>query len=89
MLLQGGVLIEVGAGGGGDQGAGVALGLPLFPGRLDHVPNETRCGFELLYWEAPLAYVVRCRGPRRAQLSNKLFLGGFNRENVHGSQRRS
>ena len=51
------------------------------------VPNETRCGYELLYLEAPLAYVVRRRGPRRAHLSNKLFLGGFNRENVHGSQK--
>ena len=51
VLLQGGVLIEVGAGGGGDQGAGVALGLPLFPGRLDHVPNKARSGYELLYLE--------------------------------------
>ena len=55
MLLQGGVLIEVGAGGGGDQGAGVALGLPLSPSRLDHVPNKTRYGCELFIGEAPLA----------------------------------
>ena len=55
VLLQGGVLIEVGAGGGGDQGAGVALGLPLSPGRLRHVPNETRYGCELFIGEAPLA----------------------------------
>ena len=48
VLLQGGVLIEVGAGGGGDQGAGVALGRPRTPGRLGHVPNNTRCGCELL-----------------------------------------
>ena len=37
MLLQGGVLIEVGAGGGGGLEAGVALGRPRSPGRLDHV----------------------------------------------------
>ena len=55
MLLQGGVLIEVGAGGGGDQGAGVALGRPRSPGRLDHVPNETRYGCELFIGGAPLA----------------------------------
>ena len=37
VLLQGGVLIEVGAGGGGGLEAGVALGRPRSPGRLDHV----------------------------------------------------
>ena len=77
MLLQGGVLIEVGAGGGGDQGAGVALGLPLFPGRLDHVPKKARSGYELLYLELRRALIGEARGPlhRGVHLSNKLFLG--------------
>ena len=53
MLLQGGVLIEVGAGGGeGDQGPGVAPGLPLLPGRLDHVTNQARSRLELYIFSA-------------------------------------
>ena len=59
MLLQGGVLIEVGAGGGGDQGPGVAPGLPLLPGRLGHVTNEARSRFELILFELRRAL---CRG---------------------------
>ena len=51
MLLQGGVHIEVGAGGGGDQGAGVALGRPRSPGRLDHVMNQARSRLELILLE--------------------------------------
>ena len=39
---------------GGDQGAGVALGRPRSPGRLDHVP-KTRYGCELFIGGAPLA----------------------------------
>ena len=54
MLLQGGELIEVGAGGGGGLEAGVALGRPRTPGRLDHVPNNTRCGCKLIFIRAPL-----------------------------------
>ena len=53
MLLQGGVLIEVGAGGGGDQGPGVAPGLPLLPSRLDHVTNKARSRLELTFIRAP------------------------------------
>ena len=55
MLLQGGELLEVGAGGGGGLEAGVAHGHPRSPGRLDHVPNETRYGCELFIGGAPLA----------------------------------
>ena len=55
VLLQGGVLIEVGAGGGGGLEAGVAHGRPRSPGRLDHVPNKARSGYELLLFGAPQA----------------------------------
>ena len=77
MLLQGGVLIEVGAGGGGDQGPGVAPGLPLLPSRLDHVTNQARSRLELILLELRRALIGEARGPlhRGVHLSNKLFLG--------------
>ena len=63
MLLQGGVLIEVGAGGGGDQGPGVAPGLPLLPSRLDHVTNQARSRLELILLELRRALIGEARGP--------------------------
>ena len=54
MLLQGGVLIEVGAGdGAGDQGPGVAPDLPLLPGRLGHVTNQAKTRLELIIFSPP------------------------------------
>ena len=84
MLLQGGVLIEVGAGGGGDQGPGVAPGLPLLPSRLDHVTNQARSRLELILLELRRALIGEARGPR-VHLCHKLFLG-VSMRNVIGSQ---
>ena len=63
MLLQGGVLIEVGAGdGAGVQGPGVAPGLLLRPGRLGHVTNQARLGLELILFYSARVLIAVVRG---------------------------
>ena len=82
MLLQGGVLIEVGAGGGGGQGPGVAPGLPLLPSRLDHVTNKASCRLELILFELRRAL---CRGGTGAY-GYTYLTSCFSGLNVYGSQ---
>ena len=63
MLLQGGVLIEVGAGdGAGVQGPGVAPGLLLLPGHLGHVSNQAKTGLELILFYSARVLIAVVRG---------------------------
>ena len=84
MLLQGGVLIEVGAGdGAGVQGPGVALGLLLLLRHLGHVSIRRRLGWNCIF--SPPDGLNRGGAGAWGTLMSQAVSQGFN-ENVSGGE---